>query len=98
MKKLELILSKIPDANQCPPRRAGWAGKAYGSRAKNFLSYWVGGKEFLPALAFPPPNFVFRFAKNAARKGVAFAPALPCAGNDKELPFTNPLKSSIIEV
>jgi hypothetical protein len=60
----------------------------------------VEGKEFLPALAsypvvnakcsttgVPPPNFVFRFAKNAARKGVALAPALPCAGNDKELPF-----------
>jgi hypothetical protein len=58
----------------------------------------VGGKEFLPALAFPPPNFVFRFAKNAARKDVALAPALPCAGNNKELPFTNSSKSSIIEV
>jgi hypothetical protein len=55
------------------------------------------GREFLPALAcpseaerrrraFPPPNFVFRFAKNAARKGVTLAPALPCAGNNKELP------------
>ena len=31
----------------------------------------VGGKEFLPALAFPPPpNFVFRFAKCAAKKFV----------------------------
>ena len=40
-----------------------------------------------PALAFPPPpNFVFCFAKSAARKGVALVPALPCAGNDKELP------------
>jgi len=57
----------------------------------------VGGKEFLPALAFPPPNFVFCFAKSAARS-VALAPALPCAGNDKELPFTNLLKSGIITV
>ncbi|PIQ07374.1 MAG: hypothetical protein COW72_00675, partial [Candidatus Nealsonbacteria bacterium CG18_big_fil_WC_8_21_14_2_50_37_10] len=48
----------------------------------------VGGKEFLPALAFPPPpNFVFRFAKCAAKEDVALAPALPCAGNDKELPI-----------
>ena len=51
----------------------------------------VGGKEFLPALAFPPPpNFVFRFAKCAAKEDVALAPALPCAGNDKELPFCLP--------
>ncbi|PIZ27927.1 hypothetical protein COY43_03335, partial [Candidatus Berkelbacteria bacterium CG_4_10_14_0_8_um_filter_35_9_33_8] len=49
----------------------------------------VGGKEFLPALAFPPPpNFVFRFAKCAAKEDVALAPALPCMGNDKELPKT----------
>ena len=34
----------------------------------------------------PPPNFVFRFAKCAAKEDVALAPALPCAGNDKELP------------
>ena len=35
----------------------------------------VGGKEFLPALAFPPPsNFVFCFAKCAAIHGVVFAP------------------------
>ncbi|HBA27193.1 MAG TPA: hypothetical protein DCY98_07375 [Nitrospinae bacterium] len=59
----------------------------------------VGGKEFLPALACPseaerrrrafppPPNFVFRVAKCAAKRDVALAPALPCAGNDKELPF-----------
>jgi len=61
----------------------------------------VGGKEFLPALAScpvanamrsasgvpPPPNFVFCFAKCAAKEYVALAPALPCAGNDKELPF-----------
>jgi hypothetical protein len=26
------------------------------------------------ALAFPPPNFVFRFAKRAANKKVVFAP------------------------
>jgi len=33
-----------------------------------------------------PPNFVFRFAKCAAKEDVALAPALPCAGNDKKLP------------
>ncbi|MDP3043504.1 MAG: hypothetical protein Q8N21_03810 [bacterium] len=52
-------------------------------------------------LAFPPPpNFVFRFAKCAAKEDVALAPALPCAparrsfseggGNNKELPFCLP--------
>ena len=45
----------------------------------------------MPALAFPPPpNFVFRFAKCAAKEDVALAPALPCAGNAKEPPFCLP--------
>ncbi|HLD30630.1 MAG TPA: hypothetical protein VJB41_00290, partial [Patescibacteria group bacterium] len=72
------------------------------------------GREFLPALAScpvanakrsasgvpPPPNFVFRFAKCAAKEDVALAPALPCAclrafthrqaGNDKEPHFCLP--------
>ncbi|PJA08147.1 hypothetical protein COX69_03035, partial [Candidatus Falkowbacteria bacterium CG_4_10_14_0_2_um_filter_48_10] len=40
-----------------------------------------------PALAFPPPpNFVFRFAKCAAKEDVALDPPNPFAGNDKELP------------
>ncbi len=34
-----------------------------------------------------PTDFVFCFAKCAARKrSVAFAPTHPCAGNDKKLP------------
>ncbi|MEK7121629.1 MAG: hypothetical protein AAB857_02895, partial [Patescibacteria group bacterium] len=39
---------------------------------------------------FAPTEFVFCFAKCAARKDVALAPTLPCAGNDKELPFCLP--------
>jgi hypothetical protein len=50
----------------------------------------VGGKEFLPALAFPPPpNFVFCFAKCAANT-VALDPPCPFARNIKELPFCLP--------
>ena len=37
MTSLKLILSEIRDKNQCPPRKAGRAGKSVGSRAKNFL-------------------------------------------------------------
>jgi hypothetical protein len=62
--KSELFLTKIRTANFeiQSLRRAKKKG--------------VGGKEFLPALAFPPPpNFVFRFAKCAARKkDVVLAP------------------------
>ena len=47
----------------------------------------------MPALAFPPPsNFVFRFAKCAAKEDVALDPPNPFAGNDKELPkMYNPI-------
>ena len=56
------------------------------------LRFGSGEAEFppRPPSASPslwiPTEFVFCFAKCAARKGVALAPALPCVGNDKELP------------
>jgi len=55
----------------------------------NFEKDFRSGEAEKRRRAFPPPpNFVFRFAKCAAkRKDVALAPALPCAGNDKGLPI-----------
>ncbi|OGI66686.1 hypothetical protein A2823_01195 [Candidatus Nomurabacteria bacterium RIFCSPHIGHO2_01_FULL_41_91] len=60
MTKSEPFLNGIDGALRAPNRTLGRAKKK-----------GVGGKEFLPALAFsPPPNFVFRFAKCAAKKFV----------------------------
>ncbi|MFH1233576.1 MAG: hypothetical protein V1649_02910 [Patescibacteria group bacterium] len=55
-------------------------------RAKN---KGVGGKEFLPALAFPPPNFVFRFAKCAAKKKMLCFPRPPLRAQQIKLPCKN---------
>ncbi len=69
--------------------RLARAGKKEGDWGKSCLP---AGREFLPVLAFPPPNFFFCFAKSATRKDFALAPALPCAGNDKKLPkMYNPI-------
>jgi hypothetical protein len=62
------------------------------STLQQAVSRWGG---FLPVVAEifarprfpPPPNFVFRFAKCAAKEDIALAPTHPCAGNDKELHF-----------
>jgi hypothetical protein len=63
------------------------------ARAKNNGSEAAAGGRLCPSeaerrrRAFPPPNFVFCFAKSAAdKKGVALDPPNPYAGNNKELP------------
>jgi hypothetical protein len=65
-------------AEQKTERSGGQKGRGLGG---------IFARPFFPIPIFPPPpNFVFRFAKCAAKEDVALAPALPCAGNDKELP------------
>jgi len=56
--------------NECPPR------PRLSRSEREAFCYW----------GFPPPNFVFHFAKCAAKEDVALALTHLCAGNDKELP------------
>ena len=59
------------------------AGLRFGSGEAEFPPHPPSAS---PSL-WTPTEFVFCFAKCAARKDVALAPTHPCAGNDKELPF-----------
>jgi len=71
----------IAELRSAEPKLNARAGKKEGGWGEGIFA-----RPRFPIPIFPPPNFVFRFAKCTAKEDVALTPALPCAGNDKELP------------
>lgn len=68
----------------CLPAGRPWAGNSqHPDQLKLFSKSEATGCSFAPPSA--ELEAVFRKAKCAAIEDVALAPALPCAGNDKEL-------------
>src|SRR3989344_4643526 len=90
--KLEPFLNKIPN---CRASR----GRTKTERSGGQKGRGLEGRNFCPPSLSQPPNFVFRFAKCAARKyGVVFAPPSRAHTTEFLLPkiLTNSISCSII--